>query len=76
MARDERVFTMIIEHELMHQETLLYMMQQLPFDQKVRPSWMPGPDLGRGGRPATVSVPAGVATLGCELADRPVRLGQ
>jgi len=69
MARDERVFTMIIEHELMHQETLLYMMQQLPSDRKVRPSWMPGPELGRGRRPATVRVPAGVATLGCELAD-------
>src|SRR6185436_10802175 len=32
MARDGRVFSMVIEHELMHQETLLYMLQRLPFD--------------------------------------------
>jgi len=51
MARDERVFTMIIEHELMHQETLLYMMQQLPYDQKARPSWLPAPRSGGDGRP-------------------------
>src|SRR5206468_6985117 len=69
MARDERVFTMLIEHELMHQETLLYMMQQLPYDQKLRPSWLPPDQLGRGRSPATVRVPAGAATLGCELAD-------
>ncbi|HEV8227981.1 MAG TPA: SUMF1/EgtB/PvdO family nonheme iron enzyme [Methylomirabilota bacterium] len=71
MARDERVFTMIIEHELMHQETLLYMMQQLPYDQKVCPAWLPPKQLGRGRPPATVRVPAGTATLGCELGDLP-----
>ncbi|HZE37099.1 MAG TPA: SUMF1/EgtB/PvdO family nonheme iron enzyme [Candidatus Eisenbacteria bacterium] len=69
MARDERVFTMIIEHELMHQETLLYMMQQLPYDQKVRPAWLPRTPLGRGRPPATARVPAGTVTLGCELTD-------
>lgn len=69
MARDERVFTMVIEHELMHQETLLYMMQQLAFDLKVRPSWLPPVTLGRGRPPATVQVPAGTATLGAGLTD-------
>ncbi len=31
------VFPMALEHELMHQETLLYMIQQLPHRKKVRP---------------------------------------
>src|ERR1051325_5282516 len=41
MAREGRVFAMVAEHEQMHQETLLYMMQRLPQSQKVRPSWAP-----------------------------------
>src|SRR5882724_8685992 len=69
MAREERVFSMVIEHELMHQETLLYMLQELSYDQKIRPAWLPRDVPGRKRPPATVSaatviVPAGVATLG------------
>ncbi len=54
----------ILEHEAMHQETLLYMWHRLPFDQKRKP---------RGYAPATgtkaptrqlIEVPAGRATLG------------
>lgn len=37
MARNGRVFEMVLEHEYMHQETLLYMMQELPIDKKNRP---------------------------------------
>lgn len=69
MAREGRVFTMVIEHELMHQETLLYMMQRLAPDMKVRPAWLPPLPEGRGRRPATVYVPAGRVTLGADLAD-------
>src|SRR5262245_16121553 len=36
LHRAEAVFT-ILEHEAMHQETLLYMWHRLPFDQKRRP---------------------------------------
>src|SRR5262249_40165889 len=39
MAQNGRVFAMVVEHELMHQETLLYMIQQLVPALKVRPSW-------------------------------------
>src|SRR5499426_2423024 len=35
MAHGGRVFQMVLEHEYMHQETLLYMIQQLPADQKI-----------------------------------------
>ena len=63
-----------IEHELMHQETLLYIFHRLPFEQK-RPASPPAsPRLGKsdggkprrreGGAPATVSIPDGCATLG------------
>ena len=69
MARDARVFSMVIEHELMHQETLLYMLQELAHDRKVRPTWLPPPVMGRGRPPATVPVAAGTATLGAELTD-------
>ena len=69
MARDGRVFSMVIEHELMHQETLLYMIQQLGYHQKIRPAWLPR-DLPRGGRsPAAIAVPAGTATLGVASTD-------
>jgi iron(II)-dependent oxidoreductase len=36
-ARERRLVAMVVEHELMHQETLLYMLQALPLAQKVRP---------------------------------------
>lgn len=63
LDRSEAVFT-ILEHEAMHQETLLYMWHRLPFDQKRRPP---------GYRPRTegvvpsqewIDVPRGRATLG------------
>ena len=38
MDRESRVFAMVIEHELMHQETRLYMRQRLPLERKVRPA--------------------------------------
>ena len=37
MAQGGRVLQMVLEHEYMHQETLLYMMQQLSLRQKLRP---------------------------------------
>ena len=44
LDRAEAVFT-ILEHEAMHQETLLYMWHRLPFDQKRRPAgYMPMAD--------------------------------
>ena len=69
MARDARVFSMVIEHELMHQETLLYMLQELAHEWKIRPAWLPPAVMGLGRPPATVPVAAGTATLGAELRD-------
>jgi ergothioneine biosynthesis protein EgtB len=65
LDRAEAVFS-ILEHEAMHQETLLYMWHRLPFDEKHRP---PGymPQVG-GPVPAAewIEIPAGRATLGVD----------
>ena len=65
LDRAEAVFA-ILEHEAMHQETLLYMFHRLPFDAKHRPS-----DYGvvaEAAMPAQewIAVPAGAATLGVD----------
>ena len=67
MQHGEAVFT-ALEHEAMHQETLLYMWHRLPHEHKHRPV-----DLAYelGGAPvsqATVQIPAGDATLGADRA--------
>jgi ergothioneine biosynthesis protein EgtB len=69
MAREGRVYTMIIEHELMHQETLLYMMQQLALGLKVRPASLPPDPAGRERHPGRVWVPPGKTVLGAALTD-------
>ncbi len=71
MAREGRVFSMVIEHELMHQETLLYMLQRVPLERKVRPAWLPPYALGPGRPAGKVEVTAGVATLGARFDDLP-----
>ena len=75
-VEDEEATFTIIEHELMHQETLCYMWHRLPYEQKRRPSMTDGrwpmTDV-RGARsevrrPALVSatIPAGSAVLGAD----------
>ncbi len=58
----EGIFT-ALEHEAMHQETLLYMWHRLPHDQKTPPSPVRY-ELGPAPSPETARVPAGTATLG------------
>ena len=65
LHRAEAAFT-ILEHEAMHQETLLYMWHRLPLDQKRRPDgYQPVVD---GHRPAHewIEIPAGRVTLGAD----------
>jgi gamma-glutamyl hercynylcysteine S-oxide synthase len=70
LDRGEAVFT-ILEHELMHQETLLYMWHQLPHEQKRRPrSYAPVIDEARADSD-WIQVPDGVATLGVDRAKVP-----
>jgi ergothioneine biosynthesis protein EgtB len=61
----EAVLAMVVEHELMHHETLQYMVQELDHGLKRRPeSWpaLPEPVNPRASRP--IEVPEGRATLG------------
>lgn len=62
---DEAAFT-IVEHELMHHETLLYMFHEMPYARKVkRPPLTAGLALTPSPRGSTpVKIPAGEATLG------------
>ena len=61
----EAVFT-ILEHELMHQETLLYMFHELPREKRAAESPLPA-RRGEGGRrpgEGRIPIPPGRATLG------------
>jgi ergothioneine biosynthesis protein EgtB len=67
MARKRRVLSMVIEHELMHQETLLYIVQQLDPALKLRPDDLPGHVFGDGAPSRAIEIPAGAATLGADF---------
>src|SRR3989441_6541184 len=68
MAEHNRVLSMAIEHELMHQETLLYIVQQLGSDQKIRLPGVAYPTR-EGMRPRSVVIAEGKATLGAFFGD-------
>ena len=59
------VVAMVVEHELMHQETLPYMMQELDHGLKKRlADWPELPDAGEPRRTRQLEVPEGEAVLG------------
>jgi ergothioneine biosynthesis protein EgtB len=61
----------ILEHEAMHQETLLYMWHRLPFERKRRPvGYAPRLD-GPAPEHEWVGVPGGAASLGAHATDEP-----
>ncbi|MEP6917658.1 MAG: SUMF1/EgtB/PvdO family nonheme iron enzyme [Acidobacteriota bacterium] len=67
-ARAQGLYT-ALEHEVMHQETLLYMWHRLPYDQKRKPAGLayelePSPEGGT--RIGSVRIPTGAATLGAD----------
>ena len=63
----------ILEHEAMHQETMIYMWHQLPYDQKLKPPAETATSEGTTPPPERVVVAAGRAALGARPAD--VRFG-
>jgi ergothioneine biosynthesis protein EgtB len=65
LDRAEAAFA-ILEHEAMHQETLLYMWHRLPLDRKHRPAGYSAPADGPVPSPEWIPVPAGRATLGLD----------
>lgn len=70
LHRGQGVFTML-EHEVMHQETLLYMWHRLPVDRKSRPAGADPKVDGLVPERSMVRIPAGSATLGSEVSDIP-----
>ena len=62
----------VLEHELMHQETLRYMLHRLPYADKREPADAPAVETAGGARRgAGVRVPEGVATLGAHKDEIP-----
>jgi len=62
------LLNVVIEHRLMHAETLAYMLHQLPFEQKGSESQAAIPSAAPA-RADTVAIPAGRATLGTARKD-------
>jgi len=65
MEHGEAIYT-ALEHEAMHQETLLYMWHRLPHDHKRKPIDLAYEIGGAPVAPDVVRIPAGHATLGSE----------
>jgi ergothioneine biosynthesis protein EgtB len=65
LDRAEAVYS-ILEHEEMHQETLLYMWHRLPLDQKTRPDGYRPSASGAPPKSDWVTVPGGQVTLGVD----------
>jgi ergothioneine biosynthesis protein EgtB len=65
LDRAEAAFA-ILEHEAMHQETLLYMWHRLPFDRKMRPAAYVPRTEGPVPDEEWIEIPAGRATLGAD----------
>ncbi len=67
MAEKGRVLTMVLEHEAMHQETLLYMIQEAPLPMKQRLRSAPRYRFAEEPAGARIVVPRGEATMGARF---------
>ncbi len=71
LAAGGRIYSVVIEHELMHQETLQYMLQQLPVGTLKRPEWVAPLRFDGAGASDPVEVGGGPVVLGAEFGDIP-----
>lgn len=69
MTRDGRVYEMVLEHEYMHQETLLYMMRELPLTKVNRPQTARRYSFQPASPSCAVEIPAGAVHLGARFAE-------
>ena len=67
LAQGGRVFELILEHEYMHQETLIYMIQQIAPEVKLRPRHLARYVFGRAAASEMIRIPAGKARLGARF---------
>lgn len=70
LQRGQGVFT-LLEHEVLHQETLLYMWHRFPTDRKRRPDGAAAVIGGLPPAPRMIRVPAGRAALGADRSEIP-----
>ena len=70
MQRAQGLYT-ALEHEAMHQETLLYMWHRLPWDQKQKPDGLRYETEAPARTIGTVAIPAGQTTLGAPRDETP-----
>jgi len=70
LDRAEAVFA-ILEHEAMHQETLLYMWHRLPFERKRKPAGYAPKTEGRVPRQEWIEVAGGRVTMGVDPGEVP-----
>jgi ergothioneine biosynthesis protein EgtB len=71
LAERGRIFEVAIEHELMHQETLQYLFQQLPFEMKRRPAKTATYRFDGAAAQGTVEVGGGPVVLGADFDSLP-----
>ncbi|MCO4769138.1 MAG: SUMF1/EgtB/PvdO family nonheme iron enzyme [Deltaproteobacteria bacterium] len=71
LADHFRVHHLVLEHELMHHETLLYMLNEQPLERKQRGSLPPAKTGAAQGSAESIPVPAGTAGIGASFAAQP-----
>jgi gamma-glutamyl hercynylcysteine S-oxide synthase len=71
LLKNGELIFLLLEHELMHQETLLYMVHQLPHELKVKPVDYSLPLAGTGLKSTMVDIPAGKTVLGAKPGEFP-----
>ena len=69
LLADGSLLNVAIEHRLMHAETLAYLLHNLPLDKKISMPHFAG-DPSPAPVPRMVTIPAGIATLGCARSAR------
>ena len=67
LAKDGRIFNVVLEHEYMHQETLQYMLQRMRPEELHRLDDVPPPHSGRRVKDQFVEVAGGEAVLGADF---------
>lgn len=67
LCEGHRVYDVVLEHELMHHETLLYMLAELDPKRKRAPRRTPRPVGGPAPRQSTIAIPAGEVHLGADF---------
>ncbi|MBL8152017.1 MAG: DinB family protein, partial [Blastocatellia bacterium] len=67
LIENGRILHVVLEHELMHHETLLYMLCQLDFDKKLKPLDLPLPVLGKNAVNSLVRIDGRGVRLGIDF---------